>query len=206
MNALTITSITNFILAAEVLFLAGMFVQRPKGRFSAAWFWGGTLTLLGLSALIGGIDHGFFETQGLPRYFIQRPNWIVLALMTFFVLMTTAAQFFPRKAMTAFLALGLIQFAADSLAALLIDDFLVVILNYAPVMIFLLVMNFTGLKNGTGSWTMITGILIIFAASAIQSLGVDVFSPLDRNGLYHLVSMIGVLVLYLAGRNLRTVW
>ncbi len=35
MNALAITSITNFILAGEVLFLAGMLVQRPKTRFSA---------------------------------------------------------------------------------------------------------------------------------------------------------------------------
>jgi hypothetical protein len=126
--------------------------------------------------------------------------------MTFFVLMTTAAQFFPRKYFQAFLVLGLIQFAVNTIAVLLIDDFLVVILNYAPVMIFLLVMNFIGLKNGTGSWMMIAGILIIFAASAIQSLGVDVFSPLDRNGLYHLVSMLGVLFMYLAGRNLRTVW
>jgi hypothetical protein len=66
-------------------------------------------------------------------------------------------------------------------------------------MVLLLVMNLIGLKNGTGSWVMIAGILILFAASAIQELGVDVFSPLDRNGLYHLISMAGVVLVFLGG-------
>ena len=39
MNALAITSITNFVLASEVFFLAGLSAQKPKARFSAAWFW-----------------------------------------------------------------------------------------------------------------------------------------------------------------------
>jgi hypothetical protein len=205
MSALSVTAITNFILASEVLFLAGMFVQRPKARFSAAWFWGGALTLLGLSALIGGIDHGFIEPQGIPRYFIQRSNWIVLGAMTFFILMTTAAQFFPRKVFQVILIVGLLQFVVYTLLVLLIDDFLVVILNYVPVMVLLLVMNLIGLKNGTGSWVMIAGILTLFTASAIQELGVDVFSPLDRNGLYHLISMAGVVLVFLGGKHFKTV-
>ena len=102
MNALAITSITNFILAGEVLFLAGMLVRMPKIQYSAAWFWAGAMTLLGVAALIGGIDHGFFEQSGLPRYFIQRSNWIVLGAMTFCILMTTARQFFSPSALEGF--------------------------------------------------------------------------------------------------------
>jgi hypothetical protein len=203
MNAVAITSITDFILAGEVLYLAGMFVQTPKARFSAAWFWSGVMILLGLAALIGGIDHGFVEAQGPSRYFIQCSNWILLGAMTFLLLMTTAVQFFPRRE-PLFLALGLVQLSAYSILVLLFDSYLVVILNYAPVMLFLLAMSFIGLRDGTGSWTMIAGILIILAASAVQALGIDAFSPLDRNGLYHVISMVGVLVLYLGGRKLRT--
>jgi hypothetical protein len=125
--------------------------------------------------------------------------------MTFFILMTTAAQFFPRKVFRVILMVGLLQFAVYTLLVLLIDDFLVVIVNYVPVMVLLLVMNFTGLKNGTGSWVMIAGILILFAASAIQELGVDVFSPLDRNGLYHVVSMLGVVLVFQGGKHFKTV-
>src|ERR1035437_3972672 len=41
-------------------------------------------------------------------------------------------------------------------------------------------------------------------ASGIQAASVDVFSPLDRNGLYHLLSMVGVAFLYLGGMQFRT--
>jgi hypothetical protein len=71
-------------------------------------------------------------------------------------------------------------------------------------MLLLLVMNFAGLRSGTGSRPMIAGILILFAASAIQAARVDVFSPLDHNGLYHLLSMIGVAFLYAGGVQLKT--
>ena len=101
--------------------------------------------------------------------------------------------------------MGCFSLSVYTLLVLRIDDFLVVILNYVPVMVLLLVMNLIGLKNGTGSWVMIAGILILFAASAIQELGVDVFSPLDRNGLYHLISMAGVLLVFLGGKHFKTV-
>ncbi len=203
MNGVTITSITNFMLASEVFFVAGMLVQLPKARFSAAWFWAAALSLLGLAALLGGIDHGFFEGAGLSRYFIQSADWIVLGLMTFCMLMTVATQFFSRKAQRFFLIFGMIQFAVNTIVVLLIDSFLDVILNYAPVMILLLAMNMIGLKKGTGSWQLIVGILILFTASAVQALGIDWFSPLDRNGLYHLTTMLGVIFLYLGGLRLQ---
>jgi hypothetical protein len=204
MNAIAITSITNFMLAAEVLFLAGMLVQKPKSRFSASWFFSGMMILLGLSALLGGIDHGFFESAGLSRYPIERFNWLVLGAMTFFLLMTASTQFFSRKVQRFFLIFGIIQFTANAIIVLQIDSFLDVILNYAPVILFLLVMSCLNLRKGPGSWAMIIGILILVAASAIQAMGIDTFSPLNRNGLYHLVTMAGVVFLYKAGQQLRT--
>jgi hypothetical protein len=71
-------------------------------------------------------------------------------------------------------------------------------------MLLLLVMSLIGLRSGIGSAQMVAGILILFAASGTQAAGLDVFRPLDRNGLYHLVSMIGVAFLYLGGVQLRT--
>jgi hypothetical protein len=202
--AARLTAITDLLLAAEVLFLAGRMSAMPKARLSAAWFWNGVMLLMGIAALGGAINHGFFELSGLPRYWIERPDWIVLAAMTFCLLMTIAAQFFTARARRAILVIGLMQFAADSVLALRTDSFLVVVLNYAPVMILMLVMNIIGLPKRTGSWQMIAGILVMFAASAVQAAGVDTFSPLDHNGIYHLVSMAGVALLYLGGLRLKT--
>jgi hypothetical protein len=118
--------------------------------------------------------------------------------------MTTAKQFFPPRVQRVVFIAAVVQFAADTAAVLLVDSFLDVILNYVPVMLLLLVMSLIGLRSGIGSAQMVAGILILFAASGIQTAGLDVFRPLDRNGLYHLVSMIGVAFLYLGGVQLKT--
>ena len=203
MTALAITAITDFLLAAEAFFLAGRLSSKPKDRFSAAWYFSGVLLLLGFAALLGGIDHGFFQPANLPRYVIQRSDWIVLGAVTFCLLMTTSRQFFPPSVQRIVLMVAVLQFAVDTVAVLWIGSFAAVILNYAPVMLLLLVMNFAGLRNGTGSRHMVAGILILFAASAIQAAGVDIFSPLDHNGVYHLLSMIGIAFLYAGGVKLK---
>ena len=204
MSPLALTSITDFLLAAEAIFLAGRLAEQSKARFSAAWFWTGLMLLLGLGALIGGIDHEFFELSNQPRYLIQRADWVVLGAATFCLLAATSKQFFSPGVQRILLAAGALQFVANVIAVLLVDSFLVVGLNYAPVMILLLILNVFGLKSGAGSWQMVTGILFLFAATGIQAEGIDRFSPLDRNGLYHLISMIGVFFLYLGGRRMRT--
>ena len=203
MPDLVIAAITNFVLAGVLLFFGGMLVQRPKERFSAAWFWGWSVTLLGVGSLIGGIDHGFFEAPGLPRYGIQRSNWIELGAATFFILMTVATQFFSPRVQRGFLVFGIAQFALNTLCALLIDDYLVVILNYAPVMILMLVLSIRGLRDGTGSPVMVSGLLIVAAASVIQSTGFDLGSLLDQTSLYHLTSTVGAVFLYGGGLHLR---
>jgi hypothetical protein len=203
LTAADMTAITDFMLACEVLWLAGLTAERAKARFSAMWFWAATLVLLGLGALIGGIDHGFFEPANLPRYVIGRINWIVLGAMTFCLLMATAKQFFSPAVQRVVLIAGIAQFAIDTVAVLMVDSFLDVILNYAPVIILLLAMSVRGLKNGSGSRAMIAGILIQFLASGIQAAGVDALSPLDHNGLYHVVSMVGVAYLYVGGERLK---
>jgi hypothetical protein len=204
MTAEAITAITDFLLAAVAFFLAGRMTARPKDRFSAAWYFSGVLLLLGMAALLGGIDHGFVRPANLNRYLIQRSDWMVLGGVTFCLLMTTAKQFFPPKWQRVASVVAAVQFAGYAAAVLLADSFAVVVLNYSPVMLLLLTMNIVGLRSGLGSRHMIAGILILFLASGIQAAGVNTFTPVDRNGLYHLVSMIGVAFMYLGGVRLTT--
>jgi hypothetical protein len=124
--------------------------------------------------------------------------------VTFCLLVTTAKQFCPPKLQNITLIVAIVQFAVYAIAVLLVDSFAVVIVNYVPVMILLLVMSCISLRSGRGSSQMIAGILILFAASGLQAAGVNVFMPLDRNGLYHVVSMVGVAYLYLGGVQLIT--
>jgi hypothetical protein len=202
-SALAITSITNFILACELFFLSGLMVRTPKLRFSAAWFWAGAMLALASSALIGGIDHGFAEPAGQSRYFVQRPNWIVVGVATFCMLMATARQFLAPRWQRPVLLLGVVQLIVYAIAVLQVEDFRIVIINYLPVMLLLLLLSIRGLRAGSGSWQMVTGILVLLAASAVQALRVNAFNPLTGDGLYHLISMAGVVLMYWGGQRLR---
>jgi hypothetical protein len=204
MDTLAVTSITNFILASELFFLAGLTIATPKAPFSAAWFWGGAMFALASSAMIGGIDHGFVEAAGLPRTLIQRSNWIVFGLATFCMLLATARQFLGPRWQRPVLMVGVIQLAVYSVAVLAVGDFKVVILDYLPAMVLLLALSLRGLRQGTGSWPMIVGILVLLVASGAQAFGVDPPGVLDENGLYHVVAMVGFVFMYRGGQRLKT--
>jgi hypothetical protein len=203
MNAFAVTSMTDFILSCEVLFFAGMLAQIRKARYSAVWFWSGMMLLLGLATLAGGIDHGFFQQAGLSRYFIQKLTWILMGLMTFFLLMTTASQFYSARTRRIILVFGIVQFIAYTAAILRIASFMVVIVNYAPVMLWLLVMCVIHMKKNSGFGSLIAGIVILFVASGIQRTHIDIFNPVDQNGLYHIISMVGIIFMYLGGKRLK---
>jgi hypothetical protein len=205
METLAITSITNFMLASELFFLAGLMVRTRMERFSAAWFWAGAMLALAVSALIGGIDHGFVEPAGLSRYWIQRPNWMVLGLATLCMLLATSQQFLAPRWQRAVLALGGIQLTTYAMLVLQVDDFRIVIANYLPVMLVLVVLSIRGTRYGGGSWQMVAGILLLLAASIVRVLRVDVFNPVSADGLYHLVSMAGFVFMYLGGQRLKVV-
>jgi hypothetical protein len=124
---------------------------------------------------------------------------------TFCMLLATARQFFPPRWQRPALILGTIDLIVYAIAVLLVDDFRIVIVNYLPVMLLLLLMSVRGLKYRTGSWQMVVGILVLLAASAAQALDVDVFNPLDQNGLYHAISIVGVPFMYLGGQRLKVI-
>lgn len=205
-DSLAITAITNFLLACELFFLVGLFAAVEKERFSAAWYWQAALLLLALSALVGGIDHGFVEPLGdtPARRLLMRTNWLLLGLTTAVVLLTTARQFWSPRWQRPAAGVAVAQFLLLALLVVVVDRFIVVIANYAPVIVLLLAFSVWGLRNGRGSRAMVIGLTIMIAASLVQVLRVGVFYPLDHNGLYHLIAMVGVIFLYRGGLQLKT--
>jgi hypothetical protein len=206
MTPLEITSITNFILASEIFLFAGLLLGKDIKRISAASFWGAALLFLGLGALFGGINHGFFEIseeRADMQKVAQQLTWISLGIMTFFIFLTAAFQFWSHKVRRIIIIVASIQLLGYAVAITFINNFLIVILNYAPVMLLFLILQFIGLKDGRGSILLIIGIIIGGIASGLQAGKVDYFSPLDRNGLYHVVMMVSAVFLYLGGLKLK---
>ena len=138
---------------------------------------------MGISALVGGISHGFFESEGkTPAWWaLDKAKDLATGAIAFFVLLAAGRQFFGPRAQTIILVIALVQLGAFAAAVFLLDSFLVVIANYAPAVLLLLVLSVLGLSEGT-VWQMVVGLALSVAASLLQALGVDTFSPLDRNG------------------------
>lgn len=204
MTALGVTSLTDFILAAEGFFLCGLLVAQPKARYSAAWYWQVALLMLAVGAFLGGVDHGFFQIAGdtHSRKMMQHATWVVLGVLTAATLLTIARQFLPPARSRAAGLVAAVQFILYLAAIPLVDNYAVVVANYAPVMLWALVCNVRGLRDGTGSWAMILGIGIAVAASAAQAAGWRLSATIDRNGLYHLGMMVAVLLSYRGGLQL----
>jgi hypothetical protein len=204
MTALELTAITDLLLAGEAFLAAGFLLGRVSSAPSAALFWALGLFCMGLVALLGGLDHGFFEPKGdtRARKILKKAVWLCTGPMTLCIWMFIAFQFAGPELRLPILAVGLAQLAVFCYLAIRRDAFLVVILNYAPVALILLVLNVAGLANGSSSWPIVAGLLISIAASAAQALGVDRFSPLDRNGLYHVLMIPAVLLFFWGGLSL----
>jgi hypothetical protein len=205
MTPLALTAITNFLWASEAFFLAGMLFGRMDGFLGPYGIWAASLALMGTGALLGGIDHGFFEPAGRDwkgRMVMQKLSWIVTGAMTFAIVMVCALRFFSGRLADIIIVAGIIQLCIFLVLIFRTDRFIIVIVNYAPVTLLFLGLNVYGLPAGTGSLDLVIGLVIAFVASAVQVAKVNVFHPLNWNGLYHLIMMIATLFLYMGGLDL----
>ncbi|HDP80529.1 MAG TPA: hypothetical protein ENN21_06780 [Spirochaetes bacterium] len=199
------TAITDLILAGEAFFVAGMLTATTTDFYSAGGMWALAMLFLGLSTLAGGIDHGFFE---LPegdlkgRTVTQKGTWLLTGGMTLCILLSASLQFIPGEYHTLVLAVGCVQLLVFSVLALKTDRFLVVILNYLPVILLFLILNILGIASGKGNWYLVAGVLVTFIASAVQTARVNILHPLDWNSLYHLIMMPALVLFYYGGKEL----
>jgi hypothetical protein len=202
---LELTAITNFLWASELFLFAGLMLGQRWPRRSAAFLWALAMLAMGVSAFIGGIDHGFFEPRApaVSRVLVQKATWLAIGVLTVLIVLTLARQFAPPAWFRPVFGLALVHFAVFAWAALRSSSFAVVIISYAPVMAAMLVLSVTGTRYGPGSWQMALGVALGIVATLAQALGVDVLSPVDRNGLYHVILMVAAVFFFLGGLRLK---
>jgi hypothetical protein len=106
-----------------------------------------------------------------------------LAGVTFALFMTASRQFLPPHWQRALLCIGLIQFSAAAIAILSVDSFVVMVVNYAPVLLVFLILNHRHRHDGKGSRDLAVGLLILAVGSGVQALArishTDLIGPPD---------------------------
>ncbi len=196
------TAATDVVLALVALvvcvltFKAGKQFNPKKGKI---WTW--AFGLLAFAALTGAIAHGFQMSHQL-NYILWQPLNLALGLaISMFVVGVTFDMTkgdLPKFVLPVLIVTGTLFY----LVTLIIPgSFLVFILYEAIAMLFSLVVYIIlGFRNQIrGAWFMALGILITIIAAAIQASESISFTSIwkfDHNGIFHIIQIIGLLVLY----------
>ncbi len=185
------------IVTAFGIYNLGKQVQPVKTRI-----WVAVFILLAIAALFGAIAHGFVMSEK-TNYILWQPLNLALGLG---VSLFAAGAIFdlrrgsvPKGIVPGLLALGIIFYF---ITVFVPGSFLVFIIYEAVVMLFALVayVVLAAKQKLIGAWWMVLGILITIIAAAIQateSVSVQFIWDFDHNGIFHIVQMAGILIIYL---------
>ena len=197
------TAVTDLLLAVLATGCA-VYLHRIGAR--ARWkanLWIAVMAFLAAAASLGAIVHGFQMDPGL-RALLWHPIKLALGLLVAFFVVAAVydirGEAAARRALPAMLVVGAGFFGVTLIWP---ERFLVFIVYETLAMLFALAGYIWLACRGRleGAWLMAGGILTSIAAAGVQSgrlLAFTLIWPFDHNGVYHLIQMVGI-VLILAG-------
>ncbi len=200
MSPLAWSAISDFVLAAETFFAAGMLWSKVRPIGTPSWFWALATLALGFSAFLAAIDHGFIEGHGIlpDNNIVTRCGWLATGTATAALLCAIQGHFLPRQRWL--LAVALVQLIVFVVMVFASETYLVVSLDAAPELLILLGFALAGLRSGRSSLALVAVPALIIIASVVQASGFDGLAPLDHNVLYHLILILAAAFYYPAGR------
>ena len=190
------TTITDYLLAAEIVFL-GILLLRMN-PFIPVRLWAFSFFVLAIAAAAGGTHHGFIERMSpFTSHVIWKVTLYGIGIATLLMLSATVLAYLSTPWKTIFLVITVIQFVLYVYGMSRSNDFRFVIYNYLPAMIAILCMA----AYHRNLW-LVGAVLISFAGAAVQRSGVVLHQHLNFNDLYHLIQMAGIYFFYRGGRLL----
>jgi hypothetical protein len=204
-------ALSDFALSLIAAACAVAMLRDSGGSQDAAtlrWF-AGFFAVLAASALLGGLDHGFFRTaDGMSLgHAIAWPVTLALIGAAGAVAAVIAARLSlpPRAARIATAAAGILLIAHIGRIALGERQFSAAIAAYLLPAVWLLgVLIWRGLRRATpGALRAATGVALILAGSAVQHFDIGVGDGwLGPNTLYHVAAAAGLVLLATGARAL----
>jgi len=199
------TAVTDAILAVLALACSLYVLQVGRSDRWKAGVWAGAFGLLTVAAILGTIAHGFQMSAATKDLLWQPLNLalgLTIALFVVGVVYDWWGQAAARRVLLPMLAVGVIFFVVTRIFT---GTFLVFVIYQAIAMLFALaVYTWLAAKQRlSGAWLMAAGVLVTIIAAAIQASQAVSFTfiwQFDHNGTYHLIQMIGVILLTLGLR------
>ena len=194
-NALELVSISDFSLAIVCLFLAGLTLGNHKTNKSPDNALGFFILCGGLSAFMGGLNHGFFEPLD-QSYYPKLLTYIFAAGGTFCIFSYTIKVFTKGKVANILTIISYLQLDGFVLATFYIDNFILVIGNYAPILFFFFIMNVINFKKGKKEKYLTFFCIVMNLGTCVQLTKINISELIHSSTLFHVIILFGYIIMY----------
>jgi hypothetical protein len=192
------TFATDLLLALVAAVFAVRLAASPPGRARAAW--ASAFAALAVAAALGGAAHALAPLRD-TRLLWTATLW-ALGVASFGLLLGGCSLVLSAGAARwAAVALG-IKLGFTLRRAASDGDFRWAVLDYGTALLLLLLLAALAWRRQRALWApwAAGGIAVSLVAAALQQAGWDPHRHFNHNDLYHLVQMVGLWLLYRAGR------
>lgn len=196
------TMATDYALAAVSATFSVLLFQNT-GREQAVWFFAAALCATAVAALAGGTYHGFAPLLiGPTQTILWKATVYAIGIGSFFFLAAAIVASVRPPAREWLLAAAVLKLTVYLVWMTMHDDFRYVIYDYAPSMLAVLGLQAADWRWQPGAPWIVAGIVVSFAAAAVQQSGIRLHRHFNHNDLYHVIQMGAIWLLYKGGRLL----
>ncbi len=161
--------------------------------------WAVGMGALALASFAGGTVHGFSLVLGeLVLQGLWKGTAFAIGLASCCFLIGTMIASVAKPLRQGLIIAAAIQFACYAAWMATHDEFRYVIYNYGMTLaVVLLVQIYQGVvRNAPSAGWIVAGILVSFLAALVQQSGLALHPSFNHNDLYHVVQMVGMVLLY----------
>lgn len=198
------TMITDYILGAiTIAFGVGLWRARTE---AAPRCWAAALVVSGAGAIAGGTYHGVHDAATpLTLAALWKSAVYLIGIAALLLVISAASATLSPRTRGWIELLAVIQFVVYGFWMIRHDDFRFVIYDYALSLLTVAALFLAGWRRqrDAARW-VVSGILLSFAAAAVQHLRVAPHPRFDHNDLYHVVQIAAMWTLYRGGRLMRS--
>lgn len=199
------TALTNLPIAAVAVAGALDLWRRRAAQPVKARLWAAAFGALATAATLGAVVHGLDLSEQTYALLWVPLNAALAATIAFFIAGTTYDVWGQQAARRALAGAAVVGVAFLGVTLLVPGTFLVFVLYQTVGMLFALgVYSWLARQGRQGAALLAGGILVTMVAAALQATRAVTVAqpiPLDHNGVYHLVQLPGLLLMYAGVRQ-----
>ena len=187
-----LTAATDVVIAAAGATFAVRIVRATADR--AARLVAGSLAAASFGALAGAAYHM------APSSAMWKVSAIPVGVASYLFGLAIALAYFSARGRSVAQAVLLVQLLTYAICVALSDDFVIVIADYASVMVAILLVCLLHWSDMAARW-IAAGVAISFVAAGAQISSIRI-GPLNHNDIYHVIELGGLYCWYRGGRQL----